>query len=132
MVVHMGWWGTSQLLIHLGEPLVILFKALDLSFHSGFPVAPELKPTVGILERPLHFAVLLLHALVVVLLQLKISSHVLHLSIPVVELVPLHAINLLPRGNGFLHFGELLLVLFQVLFQKLNSVLQDLLVGVEC
>lgn len=96
MVVHMGRWGTSQLLIHLGEPLVVLFQSLDLSFHGGFPVAPELKPTVGVLELPLHFTVLLLHALVVVLLQLEVSAHVLHLSIPVVELVPLHAVDLLP------------------------------------
>ena len=73
----------------------------------------------------------MLHALVVVLLQLQVSAHVLHLAVPVVELVSLHRVDLLARLDGLLHFRELLFILFQILFQQSDAVLEDFLVRVE-
>ena len=106
-------------------------KASDLSGQQVLLFVLQFKVLLQIVNVRLELPILLTKSSVELLLEIQISPHICHFSVPEVELVTLMVIILLSLCQSALNLGSLSFFQLQVLLQFLHPLSQGILVSVE-
>ena len=118
--------------VHLGDAFVVFMQASDLAVQQVVLFVPHLKVLLQAVDIGAQRLVLISKLSVEILLEVQVTLHVCHFSIPKVELTSLLLIVLFHQSDSSHDIFLLILALLETLIKNRNLVLKCLFISIEC
>lgn len=118
-------------LVHLCNSFVIFLESSDLTVQEALLLISQVKVFLEALDIGAKLLVFIGQLGVEILLEVHITLHVGHFTIPEVELAALLGVILLHQGNSSVDVSCLTILLFEGHLEALDSLCQSMLVGIE-